>query len=101
MPAVLSWLDENLSRKGFLAKAGTALAGAAAAGLTRVSVAAAATCPCPTNFCNNCPSTGGCPSRCSQTGFHNCCVSGRIQNCWRCSCGGHGCHCSRITGALC
>src|SRR5919198_6649725 len=24
MPAVLSWLDENLSRKGFLAKAGTA-----------------------------------------------------------------------------
>lgn len=100
MPAVMSWLDENLSRKGFLARAGTALAAAAAAGLTRVSVAQAVTCPCPTNRCNNCPSTG-CPSGCTRTNFYDCCVSGRVQNCWTCKCGGSTCHCSRITQALC
>lgn len=96
--SVLRRLDDSFSRRGFLARLGAALAGAVAAGVTRVPLARGAGCPCPTANCPTCPNSPGCPSSCTRIDFYYCCIGTRLWACSRCACGSHTCHCSAVAG---
>jgi hypothetical protein len=95
--SVLRWLDDSLSRRGFLARLGTALVGIVAAGLSGAPLASGAGC-CPADSCPSCPDGPGCPSSCTRSDFYYCCIGTRLWGCWRCACGSHTCRCSAVVG---
>lgn len=109
---LLSWQEQRLSRRGFMAKMGRVAAGI---GLVMAGAAAlparvyAGAC-CPTPACSGCPSTIGCPTNCTVNGNPTvCCDTGYIgatetvhqcQQCTMCQIAGT-CYCEVDTGNAC
>lgn len=108
-----NWVDEQISRRGFLSKAGAAcaaiglgtLGGAFRPGAARASILTPLCCD--GVQCTGCPTTiGKCPTNYDYTGYTwTCCYGPRLAYCWDCVDHFHpetnGCYCNLLTGNLC